>query len=179
MIDAAEQMKNEPVTFLFVGGGALRPWIHAQAEPKGLNNVRLCDYVPKEMTGAVMAVADCALITLENYAAGVMSPSKMHSNLASGLPVIYIGPPKTNVDAAIERFGCGVSLRVGRADQVVQFIRQMMGDPEKLAALRKRARLAFDEAYCERRTLPQFDAVLDQLVGESSPAIPSPFPHDV
>ena len=171
MIEAAEQLKDDPVTFLFVGGGALRPWIAAQAELKGLKNIQLCDYVPKEMTGAVMTIADCALITLEDFAAGVMSPSKLHANLAMGLPVIYIGPKKSNVDEAIERFGCGTSLRVGQAGQVVQFIRAMMRDPKRYSDLRERSRRAFDEAYCDSRAFPQFDGVIDSLLAESRRAI--------
>ena len=140
MIDAAEQLRDDPVTFLLVGGGALRPWIAEQAKLKGLTNIQLCDYVPKEETRAVMGVANLPLITLENYAAGVMSPSKLNSNLAMGLPVIYIGPEKSNVDEAIERFGCGMSLRVGQSGRVVEFIREMMRDPKRHSELRERSR---------------------------------------
>ena len=50
---------------------------------------------------------------------GVMSPSKLHSNLAMSLPVIYIGPVKSNVDDAIQRFDFGVSIRHGDVDCLV------------------------------------------------------------
>ena len=98
-----------------------------------------------------MGMADCAMITLENYAAGVMSPSKLHSNLAMGLPILYIGPAKTNVDEAIERFGCGASLRPGEVDRTVGFLRVLMQDHQMKSELRRRARTAFEEAYCDRR----------------------------
>jgi glycosyltransferase involved in cell wall biosynthesis len=164
MIGAAERLREEPVVFLFVGGGALRGWIAEQARAKNLTNVILSDYVPKEKTRDVMSVADCALITLEDYAAGVMSPSKLHSNLAAGLPILYIGPKGSNVDEAIERFGCGVSIRPGDAERVVQFVRDRMRDPQGTAELQRRARRAFNEAYCDRVTLPQFDQLLESLV---------------
>ena len=32
-----------------------------------------------------------------------MSPSKLHANLAAGLPVLYVGPEGSNVDEAIKR----------------------------------------------------------------------------
>ena len=53
---------------------------------------------------------------------GVMSPSKLHSNLAMGLPILYVGPEGGNVDEAIRRFGCGVSLRPGQTQEVADFI---------------------------------------------------------
>ena len=112
-----------------------------------------------------MARADCALITLEDLMLGVMSPSKLHANLAMSLPVIYVGPRRSNVDEAIERFGCGVSLRPGDAEGLVFIVRELMKNREKHIELRQRARKAFEEAYCDFRTLPQFDRVIDPQVG--------------
>ena len=164
ILDAAERLRDEPLVFLFVGGGAMRPWIAQQARSRGLSNVLLHDYVSKEQTPSVMAAADCALITLENYAAGVMSPSKLHSNLAMSLPILYIGPSGTNVDEAIERFGCGASLRPGQVDQAVGFLQDLMRDHQMQAELRRSARKAFEEAYCDRQSIPKFDAVVSNLM---------------
>jgi glycosyltransferase involved in cell wall biosynthesis len=162
-IEAAERLREEPIVFLFVGGGAMRRWIADQAIRRGLSNIILHEYVAKEQTPAVMAVAGCALITLEEYAAGVMSPSKLHSNLAMGLPILYIGPRKSNVDEAIERFGCGASLRPGDADAAAAFLRTLLQDRDKHERLRSRAREAFEQAYCDDRTLPRFDALFERL----------------
>jgi colanic acid biosynthesis glycosyl transferase WcaI len=164
LMAAAEQLRDEPISFLFVGGGAVRKWIEQQAKSRGLENFLFHDYVAKEQTPSVMATADCALITLENYAAGVMSPSKLHSNLAMGLPILYIGPCRTNVDEAIERFGCGASLRPGEVDRTVGFLRGLMSDVQERSELSRRARLAFEQAYCDRQTLPNFDTIFSALL---------------
>jgi len=111
----------------------------------------------------MMMSADCALITLDSKMAGVMSPSKLHGNLAMGLPVIYVGPEKSNVDEAIRRFDCGVSLRDGDADGIVRFVERMLAAPEQRGEWQKRAREAFDAAFCDLRTLPQFCAILEQF----------------
>lgn len=161
LIDAAARLRDEPVTFLFVGGGALRPWIARQCEQRRLVNILFEDYVPKDQTPTTMAKADCALITLEEPMLGVMSPSKLHANLAMSLPVIYVGPRHSNVDEAIERFGCGVSLRPGDSEGLAFIVRELMKNREKHAEWRQRARKAFEEAYCDFRTLPQFDRVIE------------------
>jgi glycosyltransferase involved in cell wall biosynthesis len=167
-IEAADRLRDEPITFLFVGGGAMRGWIEARARNRGLSNFLFHDYVAKEQTPSVMAMADCALITLENYAAGVMSPSKLHSNLAMGLPILYIGPARTNVDEAIARFACGTSVRPGDVERTVKFLRDLMHDREKQAELRRCARNAFEEAYCDRQMLPRFDAVFARLCDKAA-----------
>ena len=163
VLDAAQGLEDDPVTFLFIGGGALLEPTTALVRQRGLSNVVLRPYVPKEQTPAVMSIADCTLITLRDDMLGVMSPSKLHSNLAMRLPVIYVGPLKSNVDDAIRRFGCGISLRHGGAAELIRAVRKLIGDREHLAAMQERARKAFDSAYCDLRTLPQFDEVLRSL----------------
>jgi hypothetical protein len=113
--------------------------------------------VSKEQTPRVMAGAHLSLITLHERSLGVMSPSKLHANLAAGLPVIYVGPPGSNVDEAIARHGAGRSLREGDVDGLVAAIRELRHDPEAAA----RARRAFETAYCDEAALPQLDRLLD------------------
>lgn len=165
VMDAAEQLKGEPVRFLFVGGG--RRWndIAEEKDRRSLNNVLMQPYIPKEETPSVMALADCALITLANWSLGIMSPSKLHANLAMALPVIYFGPEESNVDAAIDRSGAGVSLRHGDAGGLVEFVKQCQQDPDRLTDLKRKAREAFDSHYCDLKTLPQFDRILEHLAG--------------
>lgn len=164
-LDAAHALRDEPVTFLFVGGGSRWTELAAVKNERGLDNVVLHGYVPKDQTPSVMASAHCALITLRDIALGVMSPSKLHANLAAALPVLYIGPEASNVDDAIRQFECGVSVRHGDASGVVAFVRRMLADRAAgrgaFESLRARARRAFDEAYCDSVTLPAFDRVID------------------
>jgi glycosyltransferase involved in cell wall biosynthesis len=177
VLQAAEELKEEPVTFLFVGGGRHWQAVKEEAARRGLSNVIVRGYVPKEKTGSVMAAADCALVTLRDDALGIMSPSKIHSNLAMGLPLIYVGPRTSNVDEAIERFGCGVSLRHGDREGLVAFVRRALAGRETFADLRRRARRAFDEAYCDQATLPRFAAAIRHATGLApDPAAPRDVP---
>ena len=161
VLDAAHLLRAEPVTFLFIGGGSRWRDISAGAKQRGLTNIAMRDYVPKEQTPSVMGAADCALITLQDFALGVMSPSKLHANLAMGLPVIYVGPLQSNVDQAIAEFQCGLSVRHGESVRLADWIRSVIAAPEQLAVLRRRARHAFDTAYCDTQALARFDLVLD------------------
>ncbi len=163
VIDAAKEMREEAISFVFVGGGKRWQWVKDAKDREGLERVTLRGYVAKEEMPVLLAAADCALITLRDEAVGVMSPSKLHGNLAMGLPVLYVGPKGSNVDEAIERFGCGVSVRNGDVAGMVAFLRRAMADEAERERLSKRAREAFDAAYCDERTLPQFEAILAGL----------------
>jgi hypothetical protein len=118
-----------------------------------------------------------ALITLRDSSAGVMSPSKLHSNLAAGLPVLSIGPAGSNIDEALARFGCGVSLRNGDAEGAARFLRQLCASPARRVELGQRARKAFEQAYCDQQTLPAFSRLIARLAsapaGRAVPAVAS------
>ena len=118
----------------------------------------------------MLAMADCALVTLRDSYLGVISPSKIHASLAMGLPLIYVGPEGGNVDEAIQRFKCGVSLRNGDVDGLVAFIRQMMAEPAYLNALKIRARQGYEAAYSDATALPKLDRLLEGLVEGTHPA---------
>jgi hypothetical protein len=92
---------------------------------------------------------------------GVMSPSKLHAALAMGVPIVYVGPAGGNVHEAIERFGCGVSLRHGDVDGLVAFLGRLRAQPALRAELSTRARAAFEAAYSDHAGLARFDALLD------------------
>jgi hypothetical protein len=147
----------DEAVFVFVGGGARWDELQQAVRARHLTNFRFHPYVPKEETRGVMAGADVALITLDDRALGVMSPSKVHANLAAGLPVIYVGPAGSNVDEAITRHDVGRSLRSGDVDGVVAAVRALEGDD----ATRTRARQVFERFYCDAATLPAFDRLLD------------------
>jgi glycosyltransferase involved in cell wall biosynthesis len=158
VVDAAEELGDE-VDLRFVGGGARKDELAGAVAARGLQNVHLHGYVPKDEVPALLRTADAALITLDERSLGVISPSKLHGNLAAGLPVLYVGPTGSNVDEAIQRFGCGWSLREGDVAGVVVAVRSLRS-PDT-AEVRARARTAFDEAYCDRVALPQLDRVID------------------
>ncbi len=172
VIEAAQLLRDEPVVFLFVGGGEKWAWIEQAKTRYGLANVCIHGYVPKAETPSVMAAADCALVTLTDEALGLISPSKLHANLAMGLPVIYVGPEGSNVDDALQRFACGASLRHGDASGLADFIRKMMQDSQALRGLRRQARRAFEQAYSDSQGLASFDSLLDALAPPPDPIRP-------
>jgi glycosyltransferase involved in cell wall biosynthesis len=163
IVETAAALDQDGVTLLFVGGGARFDELRRAASARGLRNVLLRDYVPRELTPSVLAGADCTLISLDDRWRGVMSPCKLNGSLAMRVPIVYAGPPGTNVDEAIERYGCGVSVRHGDTDALVDAIRRLRQDPILADAFARNARTAFEAAYSDERAMPPFDELLEGL----------------
>ena len=97
---------------------------------------------------------------------GCMSPSKLHACLAVGLPVVYLGPPGSSVDLAIEKFECGESLRNDDIDHFVDRLEVLSASPDLIKQYSKNARNAFEKSYCDRSNLSLFDALMDDSRGD-------------
>ena len=117
----------------------------------------------KEDLPGVLVSGHCALVTLREDMLGVMSPSKMHACLAMGLPILYVGPQGSNVDQAVQRFGCGISLRNRDAAGLAASVRKLRDSLALRAELGRKARQAFEQAYSDGQVLPRFDALLEEL----------------
>lgn len=165
VLDAAEKLRNSPVLFRFVGGGSKHRLLRGEMERRQLTNLQLGPYVSEEEKSDVLIGADLALVTLDDSACGLMSPSKLHAYLGMSLPVIYVGPRQTNVDHAIERYECGVSLRHGQVAELVEFVHRLRTDTNVHVSYRRRARRAFEYSYCDQVTLPQLDRLIEQIAG--------------
>ena len=163
VLAAAKQLKDQQVVFLFIGGGEKWSWLEDAKVENELDNLLLQPYIPEEQLLSVMANSQLALITLHEDFAGVISPSKLHSNLAMSLPVVYVGPQDSNVDDAIRMFNIGVSLRHGEVDRLTHFIRSLKDQPDMLEDYRKNTRSAFEKAYTDVQNLPLFDNIINNL----------------
>ena len=163
--EAASRLAGDDVAFLFVGGGVRYPELKEKAKRRSADNVILRGYVPKEETPSVLAGASCTLVSLDERSLGIMSPCKLHAGLASGVPVVYVGPAGTNVDEAIAAYRCGFSLRQGDVDGLVNAVRRLRDDKELADEMSRNARRAFEDAYCDARTLPRWDALLGESPG--------------
>ncbi|MFN2147050.1 MAG: glycosyltransferase family 4 protein, partial [Anaerolineales bacterium] len=163
VMEAAKRLQGEQIEFLFIGGGEKWPWLEEAIRVESLANAHLHPYVAKELTPSVMAMADCALITMNEDALGVISPSKLHANLAMKLPILYVGPPGSNVDDAIQRYNVGASLREGDVEGIIDFLQRLRSDQRFHEEYAMNARAAFDAVYNDCVTLPRFDAVIQSL----------------
>lgn len=159
VIAAAERLTDDGIAFVFIGGGPR--WSELERDTARLPNVIMHPYVDKDVTPSVLVGADTSLICLEDRALGVMSPSKLHGSLGMGLPITYVGPHGSNISEAIDRYGCGVSVRHGDVDGLAEAIRTWQREPARRADAATNARKAFEDAYSDLATHPLWDDLLE------------------
>jgi colanic acid biosynthesis glycosyl transferase WcaI len=138
LIAAVRMLGQEGVGLVFIGEGAMKSQVEAMAT--GCQAVRFLPFRPASEIPLVLSSGDMHVVTVKRGLEGVVVPSKLYPTLAAGRPVLGVTPEECDVARIIRRTGCGV---VGNPDDpatVIQAIRGVLQDSEKLRNMGLRAR---------------------------------------
>lgn len=164
LLKAAEILRNENSGFVFIGDGANRSALRAQAS--ALPNVRFLPFRPASEIPQVMAAGDVHIVTVRRGLEGVVVPSKLYSILAAGRPVLAVATAKTDVARIVSESGCGLVADPDDPDAVAAAVRELRSAPVRLAEMGRRARLAA-EKYARVKELQRFVGIIEESVGEN------------
>ena len=157
VIDAAERLRDTPeIVFLFVGAGAERDMLIAEAGRRGLDNVVFQPVQPKEALPAVWSLCDIALAHLKDKPlfAGAL-PTKMFEAIGMGLPIV-LATPEGEASSLLRESGAGVWVPPEDPAALAEAIRSLHGDPgtcQRLAAASRAAAPAHSREARARDTL--------------------------
>lgn len=132
----------------FVGGGPRYNTLKSWCEAHHCSTVKFKPYctalelaseeIPKSNIGLVLQDARCS---------GSIVPSKVYPLLASGLPVLFIGPSTATPARIIERFQCGWHIEVGASMDLVALLNRLAENSAEVSSFGERARRAFLEHF--------------------------------
>lgn len=164
IIEAADLLREDPVLFLFIGEGGKKARLQEMCRQKGLENVRFLPYVPREILPNSLTSADAALVSMEKETVGLCVPSKLYGILASGVPVLAISDPESEVARIIRRFECGDCVPPRRPDLLAERVRALRADPARCARMGARGRLALEQHFTRSVATAAYAAVLRSLI---------------
>ncbi len=152
VLDAAEQLKEKDIHWVFLGDGRRRDWMQEQIGLRGLNRVHLLGSRPIDTMPAYFSLADTLLVTLR--ADPVMTttiPGKVQSYLACARPVI--GALDGEGAKVIHESGSGFSVPSGDAKGLAEAVLRMseMSDGERQSM--GEAGLAYYREHFDREQL--------------------------
>jgi colanic acid biosynthesis glycosyl transferase WcaI len=140
LIRAARLLESEGVGLVFIGEGARKPEIEAEAA--GCRAVRFLPFFPARDLPSVLASGDLHVVTVKRGLEGVVVPSKLYPLLAAGRPILGVAPCETDVVRILTRTACGVSADPDDPEAVAGAVRSLLADPERLGQMSLRARAA-------------------------------------
>jgi colanic acid biosynthesis glycosyl transferase WcaI len=158
ILEAAERSRElADIQYLFVGDGAMRPQLEAQARARDLKNVRFLPLLENDLFLQMLAATDIALITQQRMVSNIVFPSKTVTLLSAGCPVIASVNSESEVARAVMSSGAGLVVEPENAEALLNAILQLAKCPESLARMSLQARQFATESWDERRTLPRME----------------------
>lgn len=130
ILATAQLLQNEPVEFVFIGGGAKREACIERVRQIGLDNCQFLPYQDKQDLPYSLTACDLSLVTISHGMEGLVAPSKFYGMLAAGRPVAAICEPHSYLRSLIAEANCGAAFSNGDAVDIARFIRRLAADRE-------------------------------------------------
>jgi glycosyltransferase involved in cell wall biosynthesis len=170
-IEAARRLRaRDDIMFLFVGDGPRMAEVRQAQQAHSLPNVRFLDYFPREQLHESLSLADVHLISMRAEMTGIVVPGKLYGVMASGRPAIFVGPAHCESADTIRQGECGLTVRLGDVDCLVEAIERLAGDAETAREMGERGRAAFLAHHEREECCACWSRTLGDLITTPQPA---------
>lgn len=130
ILQAAKELQNEPIQFVFVGDGAKREQMVQQVQQLNLDNCMFLPYQEKHMLPYSLVACDVSLVSVEAGFESLVAPSKLYPALATGRPVAVICPQHSYLNQLISDANCGATFENKDSSGLAKFIRKLNEDKQ-------------------------------------------------
>lgn len=153
LFETAKLLKDEPITFVCIGGGAKRTNLMAQVEDSRLENFRFLAYQEKSVLPYSLTASDLSLVSVAPGMESLVAPSKLYPAMATGRPIAAICSSLSYLGSLLETANCGTAFNNGEAQQLADYILELSQDKDKASRLGKSGR-----QYLETHFTPEIIA---------------------
>jgi colanic acid biosynthesis glycosyl transferase WcaI len=161
MLSAARRLRSaRDIHFMFIGAGPKWQIVADHIRQEAPANVTLLPWQPEAVVPFSLAAADVALVSLESGAEGLAFPSKALAAMAAGSALLGLSHTPSDLQVLIEEFHCGLNIKPGDVEGLVQAILTFQDDKSFLLQCRRTARLLAETTFARSRNTQK---VLDTL----------------
>jgi len=129
-LEAARQLADSKVRWVFAGDGKRRSEIEAFAKSNPVARIQFLEGVPYAQLRAHLCSADVHLASMDSAWQGTMVPSKLQGSFAVGRPVLYVGGRDCETALWILQSGGGWVVDENDSPGLLRAIQQA-SDPEE------------------------------------------------
>jgi len=140
LLDAAAQLKDDDsIRFLFVGGGVGKKSVEQFVRDNGVKNALCLPYQPLADLKFSLTSADVHIISLGEQMAGIVHPCKIYGAMATGKPVLFLGPSPSHISDILEHHPVGWHVSHGDVSGAITLLKTIKStDPAVLNEMGRR-----------------------------------------
>ena len=168
ILDAALQLREEPVRWLIVGDGRKAKWVQGEIDRLGLaGKVVMLGRFPLERMPSFYRHADALLVSLRRDPIFALTiPGKLQSYLAAGIPVLAMLDGEGQ--EVLRASGAGFATGAGDAAGLVANVRRMMAaSAQELVEMGHRGRAYSQREFDRTGQLTQLERILANMAAKA------------
>jgi glycosyltransferase involved in cell wall biosynthesis len=130
ILATAQQLQNQPIQFVCIGGGPKRESFIQDVNRLGLKNFLFLPYQEKNVLPYSLTACDLSLVSVEEGVESLVAPSKLYPALAAGRPIAVICPKTSYLPELIADGKFGIAIDNGDSNALSEFILQLNSHPK-------------------------------------------------
>jgi colanic acid biosynthesis glycosyl transferase WcaI len=174
VIEAAERLKDIPdLLFAIVGDGSAKAGLVAEAEKRGLHNIRFLPWQPYERVPELYSAADVCLATLRRGITEDSVPSKLYTIMGVARPILASLDSSSDTWRMIEQAGSGLCVEPEDAKALAEAVLTLYNDREKAAELGRRGRAFVEAHHTQQRVAQQYQEFFARVLAQRGKPVPT------
>ena len=131
IFQAACKLRDEPILFVCIGGGAKRAALMESVKVEQLENFRFLPYQEKSVLPFSLTAGDVSLVSVADGMESLVAPSKLYPAMATGRPIAAICPRNSYLRSLIAAAESGATFDNGDAESLANYIRHLSNDQKE------------------------------------------------
>ncbi len=164
ILEAAKLLKDEPIQFLCVGGGAKKKVLRKEVKQLGLNNFQFLPYQEKSDLPHSLTACDLSLVSMDKGFESLVAPSKLYPALATGRPVAVVCPQHSYLKQLVAEGSCGQTFDNRDSQGLAEFIRLLSKNRQLAATMGKSARKYMQSHFTPEVIAEEYLEVLHRVI---------------
>ena len=165
ILEAAEKLKHRSnLRFLFIGGGAGKPWLEEQVAQRGLTTFLFKPYQPRSDLRYSLTLPDAHLVSLRPEMEGYVVPSKFYGVAAAGRATIFLGDRQGEIARMVEAADCGAVVDPHDGAALAELIDTWLQQDDLVRRLGANARGAYDNNYSMQVSCDAWERLIRGLI---------------
>lgn len=153
--------------FVFIGGGSGKADVEKLIAEYPELPVHSLPYQPRELLGDSLAAADVHVVSLADYAVGLVHPCKLYGAMAVGRAVIALAPAGSYLGAIVDRHGIGWRVSHGDVAGMIAVLQEISrAGRTRLRQIGTLAREVAASEFSKTRSVAAVCDILEQKVEE-------------
>jgi glycosyltransferase involved in cell wall biosynthesis len=164
ILAAAQQLRDTPVQFVCIGGGAQRKVVMERVKKLGLKNFLFLPYQDKQVLPYSLTACDLSLVSMDEGMEELVAPSKLYPAMSTGRPLAVICPRQSYLHQLIADANCGATFENRDGLGLANFIQFLMGDRQQAERMGRSGRHYLKSNFTPQEIAKQYVQVLRQAM---------------